>query len=119
MKENAMAFRLPALGLALLLAAPAGFAQTPSPAMQAAILDGLNAETRAEVQRRATGGNSVYEVLRITLLNNMQLANLIQPGQAPLSEVVAIDFVRAHAVFRQGDTLRVINFDPQTLRYRP
>jgi hypothetical protein len=109
---------LTAAAVALMIAAPA-LAQTPSPAMQRAILDGLNAETRGEIERRATGGNSVYEVLRITLLNNMQLANLIQPGQAPLSEVVAIDFVRSHAVFRQGEALRVINFDPQTLRYRP
>ena len=105
--------------LAMMLAAPAAFAQTPSPAMQQAILAGLNAETRTDVERRATGGNSVYEVLRVTLLNNMQIANLIQPGQAPLSEVVAIDFVRSHAVFRQGDALRVINFDPQTLRSKP
>ena len=107
------------LALAVMLAAPAAFAQTPTPAMQRAILDGLNAETRSEIERRATGGNSVYEVLRITLLNNMQLANLIQPGQPPLSEVVAIDFVRSVAVVRQGDTLRVIGFDAQTLRYKP
>ncbi|GGJ24477.1 hypothetical protein [Neoroseomonas lacus] len=105
--------------LALMLAAPAAFAQTPSPAMQRAILDGMNAETRSEVERRATGGNSVYEVLRITLLNNMQLANLIQPGEPPLSEVVAIDFVRGTAVVRQGDRLRAVNFDAQTLRYKP
>lgn len=114
-----MRMPLHALGLAVLLAASAASAQAPSPAMQTAILDSLNTETRAEIQRRATGGNSVYEVLRITLLNNMQLANLIQPGQAPLSEVVAIDFVRSHAVFRQGETLRVIGFDPRTLMYRP
>ena len=68
-----------------MLAAPAAFAQTPSPAMQRAILDGMNAETRTEIERRATGGNSVYEVLRTTLLNNMQIANLIQPGEPPLS----------------------------------
>jgi len=108
-----------ALAVTLMLAAPAAFAQTPSPAMQRAILDGLNAETRAEIERRATGGNSVYEVLRITLLNNMQLANVIQPGQPPLSEVVAIDFVRSAAVVRQGDGLRLLGFDPQTLRYKP
>ena len=64
--------------LAMMLTAPAAFAQTPSPAMQQAILAGLNAETRTEIERRATGGNTVYEVLRVTLLNNMQLANLIQ-----------------------------------------
>jgi hypothetical protein len=110
---------LPGAALTLMLAAPAAFAQTPSPAMQRAILDGMNAETRTEIERRATGGNSVYEVLRTTLLNNMQLANLIQPGEPPLSEVVAIDFVRATAVVRQGDRLRAVSFDPQTLVYKP
>ncbi len=112
-------YRLSVIALGLVLAAPIALAQTPSPAMQRAILDGMNAPTRGEIERRATGGNSVYEVLRITLLNNMQLANLIQPGEPPLSEVVAIDFVRATAVFRQGDRLRALNFDPQTLLYKP
>lgn len=116
---NTMFRYMPGAALTLMLAAPAAFAQTPSPAMQRAILDGMNAETRTEIERRATGGNSVYEVLRTTLLNNMQIANLIQPGEPPLSEVVAIDFVRATAVVRQGDRLRAVNFDPQTLRYKP
>lgn len=111
--------RLPALALTLMLAAPAAFAQTRSPAMQRAILDGINAGTRSEIERRATGGNPVYEVLRTTLLNNMQLANVIQAGQATLSGVVAIDFVRSTAVVRQGDALRVLPFAPQTLRYTP
>lgn len=111
--------RLPAFALAAMLAAAPVLAQTPSPAMQQAILAGLNAETRAEVERRATGGNSVYEVLRTILLNNMQLANLIQAGEPPLSEVVAIDFVRSTAVVRNGDRLRAVNFDAQTLRHKP
>jgi hypothetical protein len=114
--------RTTALLAALALATPAipaALAQTPSPAFQAAILGGLDAPTRAEVERRATGGNSVYEVLRVILLNNMQAANLIRPGEAPLSEVVAIDFIREHAVVRQGDNLRVLNFDRATLNLKP
>jgi len=110
-------FLVAALALAI-PAIPAAIAQTPSPAFQAAILGGLDAPTRAEVERRATGGNSVYEVLRVILLNNMQMANLIRPGEAPLSEVVAIDFIREHAVFRQGDSLRVINFNHRNLTFR-
>lgn len=109
----------PGLALAAMLIATPALAQRPSPAMQEAILAGLNAQTRADVERRATGGNSVYEVLRVILLNNMQLANLIQPGEPPLSEVVAIDFVRSVAVVRNGDKLRVVNFDAQTLSYKP
>ena len=40
-------------------------------------------------------------VLRTTLLNNMQIANL--SARRAAVEVVAIDFVRATAVVRQGD----------------
>jgi hypothetical protein len=117
MSRRTLALSVAAISVAL-AGAPA-FAQTPSPAFQRAILDGLSPEARADIERRATGGNSVYEVLRITLLNNMQLANLVRPGEAPLSDVVAIDFIRSHAVVRQGDGLRVIKFNPQTLQYAP
>jgi hypothetical protein len=78
--------------VATLAAAPAAIAQPgPSAAFQRAILEGLSPETRADIERRATAGNSVYEVARVTLLNNMQLANLIKPDEPPLSSVVAID----------------------------
>ena len=80
----------------------------------AAILAELDQATRTEVQRRATGGNSVYEVLAITLLNNLQLAN------ATGARVVAIDFGREVAVVEQaGQPLRVISFNAQTLTIRP
>ncbi len=104
--------------LAATLTAPAAFAQTlpaPSSAWVNAVVQGLDAPTRAEVERRSTAGNHPYEVLRIVLLNNMQLANLIQAGQPPLSEIVAIDFIREAAVVRQGDGLRVIAFDRSNL----
>ena len=105
--------------LAAALVAPAAIAQpAPSQAFERAILEGLSPETRAEVESRATGGNSVYEVARIILLNNMQLANLIKPGEPPLSSVVAIDFIRENAVFDQGDHLRAIPFDARTLRFK-
>ena len=78
--------------LVITLAAPAAIAQpAPSEAFQRATLEGLSPETRAKVERRATGGNSVYEVA-------MQLANLVKPGEPPLSSVVAIDFIRKNSV---------------------
>jgi hypothetical protein len=78
--------------VATLAAAPAAIAQPgPSAAFLRAILEGLSPETRADIERRATAGNSVYEVARVTLLNNMQIANLIKPDEPPLSSVVAID----------------------------
>ena len=86
----------------------------PSPAVQQAILAELDQATRAEVQRRATGGNSIYEVLAGTLLNNLQLAN------ATGARVVAIDFGREVAVVEQtGQPMRVISFNAQTLSIRP
>ena len=107
------------LPLAAALVAQAAIAQpAPSQAFERAILEGLSPETRAEVESRATGGNSVYEVARIILLNNMQLANLIKPGEPPLTSVVAIDFIRENAVFDQGDHLRAIPFDARTLRFK-
>jgi hypothetical protein len=106
------------------LAVPSAFAQqgalpAPSSAWVNAVMQGLNPATRAEIERRATGGNHPYEVMRVILLNNMSSANLVQAGQPPLSEVVAIDFIREHVVVRQGDTLRVLNFDRSTLNLRP
>jgi hypothetical protein len=104
------------------LAATPAFAQqalaAPSSAWVNAVIQGLNSATRTEVERRSTAGNHPYEVLRIMLLNNMQLANLIQPGQPPLTEVVAIDFIRETAVVRQGDGLRAVGFDRSTLEVR-
>ena len=113
------ALMLAAASLAIGLAAPTARAQTPAPnpIWQRAILETLSPETRAEIERRATGGNSVYEVLRTMLLNNMQLANVISAGEPPLQEVVAIDFIRGTAVFRQlNGIFRVIPFDTRTLQ---
>ncbi|MGG5818873.1 hypothetical protein [Falsiroseomonas sp. HW251] len=105
------------------LAAPAAFAQqgtlpAPSSAWVNAVIQGLDAPTRREVESRATGGNHPYEVLRVILLNNMSAANLVQAGQPPLSEIVAIDFIRATAVVRQGDGLRAIPFNRENLTIR-
>ncbi len=106
-----------------LLGAPAAFAQqgalpAPSSAWVNAVIQGLDAPTRREVESRATGGNHPYEVLRVILLNNLSAANLVQPGQPPLSEIVAIDFIRETAVVRQGDGMRAIPFNRENLTIR-
>lgn len=98
-------------GLAAVLASPAAFA-APSPAFQQAILAELSPATRQEVQSRATGGNNVYEVLAVILLNNLQLAN------TPLAQVVAVDFGRETAVVKVGDNFRIVHFDSSTLTVR-
>jgi hypothetical protein len=112
-----MAVRLATLLVAgSMLAATAAFAQpaqtgvAPSPGLRAAILADLDAATRAEVQRRATGGNSVEEVLYIILLNNLQLAD------APNARVIAIDFTREVAVLEvPGQNMRVVPFNRANL----
>lgn len=98
-------------GFAAVLASTSALA-APSPRFQQAILAELSPATRTEVERRATGGNSVYEVLAVILLNNLQLAG------TPNAEVVAVDFGRERAVVKTGDTYRVIDFDSATLRPR-
>jgi hypothetical protein len=97
-------------------AAPAVQAQpapTLSPAFERAILAELNAATRAEVERRATAGNTVSGVIATTLLNDNQLAGNAPPGAL---EIVAVDFVRGSVVAKQGTGYRVFRFDPHTLR---
>lgn len=97
---------------AAMLAAPVAVLAAPSPAFQQAILAELAPATRAEVQSRATGGNSLYEVLAVILLNTMQLAN------ATGARVVAVDFGREVAVVEQGGQMRAVNFDSSTLQIR-
>lgn len=97
---------------AALLATPLAALAAPSPAFQQAILAELSPAARAEVQSRATGGNSVSEVLAVILLNNMQLANTAG------ARVVAVDFGREVAVVEQGGQMRLVNFDSATLQIK-
>ncbi|MBS7810668.1 hypothetical protein [Roseococcus pinisoli] len=97
--------------LPVVLAASSALA-APGPAFQQAILAELSPATRTEVQSRATGGNSVYEVLAVILLNNLQLAG------TPNAQVVAVDFGRETAVVKVGEAYRVVRFDSSTLSVR-
>jgi hypothetical protein len=97
------------------LASPAS-AQTPSSsAFDRAMLDGLDSQTRAEVESRATGGNSVIGVVSTILLNRYQEAGARNAGEA--LEVVAVDFSRGVVVIRRAaNVFEVQRFDPRTLR---
>ena len=107
----AIAFVAP---ITLMLAAPAA-AQT---AYERAILAELDAPTRAEVQRRATGGDNVVGVVAIILLNNYQHAGASTPGAAV--SVVAVDFARGTVVLRKGpENYELRNFNRQTLALVP
>jgi hypothetical protein len=95
------------------LSTPA-LAQT-SPAFERAIFGEMDPATRADVEKRASGGNKVWEVIGTILLNNYHAAGARNPGEAVT--VVALDFVRGVAILRHTEQLlEMINFDPKTLR---
>lgn len=81
-----------------------------SPAYNQALLAELSPEKRAEVQARATQGNSVQEVLEVDLLNNIK-------ARYPANRIVALDFGRGVAVVElpnNGGT-RMVRFNKTTL----
>ena len=86
----------------------------PSPAFERAYLTEMDAATRAEVEKRATGGNTVSGVIATMLLNSNQMA---KHGQAGAISVVAIDFVRGVVVIQKGpNQYEPVRFDPKTLQ---
>ena len=95
-------------------------AQTPprpalSPAFERAYLSEMDAATRAEVEKRATGGNTISGVIATMLLNSSQMATHSKAG-TPIS-VVAIDFVRGVVVIQNGpNQYEPVRFDPKTLK---
>jgi hypothetical protein len=100
-----------ALGTALLVAS-AGYAQVAT-SLEQAELAGLSPQLRAEVEARMKGGGqTVYEILKTTLLNRIKAKHL---G----SEIVALDFNRGIVIVRTpGGRLRSSRFDTTTLELR-
>ncbi len=114
--------RIAALALAAVtLAAPAlaqapttGIGTPPAPMIRA-IEEMVNAQTREEIRRRATAGNSVAEVLEVILLNNLQIADNSRQG----AQIVAVDFTRQVVVLRfPNKPMEVVNFNRETLTVR-
>lgn len=99
------------VGTALVVAAPS-YAQVAT-TLEQAELAGLSPQLRTEVEARMKGGQqTVYEVLKTTLLNRIKARHL---G----SEIVAIDFNRGVAVLRTpARRLRLVSFDTTTLELR-
>ena len=104
-----------AIGLtALTVQAQTAPPPTPSPAFERAYLTEMDAATRAEVEKRATAGNTVSGVIATMLLNSNQMA---KHGQAGAISVVAIDFVRGVVVIQKGPgQYEPVRFDPKTLQ---
>jgi hypothetical protein len=87
---------------------------TPSPAFERAFLTEMDAATRADVEKRATGGNTISGVIATKLLNSSKMATHSKAG-TPIS-VVAIDFIRGVVVIKNGpNQYEPVRFDPKTL----
>ena len=95
-------------------------AQTPprpalSPAFERAYLSEMDAATRAEVEKRATGGNTISGVIETMLLNSNQMTKHGKAGGA--ITVVAVDFVRGVVVIQTApNQYEPVRFDPKTLQ---
>ena len=88
---------------------------TPSPAFERAYLTEMDDATRAEVEKRATGGNTISGVIATILLNNYQTAT--RGTAVGAVSVVAIDFVRGVVVIQTGaNQYDPVRFDPKTLK---
>src|SRR5215470_8783311 len=88
---------------------------TPSPAFERAFLGEMDTATRAEVEKRATAGNTISGVIATMLLNDNQMARHGKAG-GPIS-VVAVDFVRGVVVIENApNQYEPVRFDPKTLR---
>jgi len=87
----------------------------PSPAFERAFLGEMDAATSAEVEKRATGGNTISGVIATILLNNYQTAT--RGTAVGAVSVVAIDFVRGVVVIQTGaNQYDPVRFDPKTLK---
>jgi hypothetical protein len=74
----------------------------------------MDAATRAEVEKRATAGNTISGVIATTLLNDNQMARHGKTG-GPIS-VVAVDFMRGVVVIQNGPgQYEPVRFDPAHL----
>jgi hypothetical protein len=104
------------LGLSA-MSAPALARTSPPPTpFERDVLAQLDPTIRADVQKRATEGNSVMEVIGTMLLNQYYKAGARHPGQA--LTVLAVDFTRGVVVFKRApNVLESQRFDPKTLRF--
>jgi hypothetical protein len=100
-----------AIGAAVLVAST-GYAQVAT-TLEQAEMAGLSPQLRAEVEARMKQGRqTVYEILKTTLLNRIKLKHL---G----SEIEALDFNRGIVIVRTpGGELRTSHFDTTTLELK-
>jgi hypothetical protein len=87
------------------------YAQSPT-ALEQAELAGLTPDMRTEVLTRATGGNSVTEVLQVMLLNNIK-------AKEPANYIAAMDWNKGVAVVQLAvGNMKIVRFDTTTLQVK-
>jgi hypothetical protein len=112
MPRNARNVLLAACTAVALVGSPIVHAQLSPAPIEQAELAGLDPQLRAQVQARATGGNSVTEVLQVMLLNNIK-------AKQPANQIVAMDWGKGVAVVEAAaGSMSVVHFDPKTLQLR-
>src|SRR5215472_11405676 len=93
-----------------LIGSPVVHAQSASTALEQAQLAELSTDLRTQVQARATGGNSVTEVLQVMLLNNIK-------AKEPANQIVAMDWGKGVAVVQAAaGGMTVVHFDLRRCR---
>ena len=84
---------------------------TPSPAFERAYLSEMNDATRAEVEKRATGGNTISGVIATMLLNSSQMAKHGKAGRRYRSSPSTF---RGVVVIQNGpNQYEPVRFDPK------
>jgi hypothetical protein len=75
----------------------------------------MNEAMRAEVEKRATGGNTISGVIATMLLNSNQVIRHGKAGGA--LTIIAVDFIRGVVVVQNApNSYEPVRFDPKTLQ---
>ena len=108
MTSNPRMFALSLAAIGIGLISPPAYAQVAT-TLEQAEMAGLSPEVKADVQARlAKGGQTVYEILKTDMLNNIQLKH---PG----AFIVALDFNQGIATVSRMGQLQTVKFDTRTL----
>ena len=108
MLSNLKMFALSLAVLGIGLMSSSAHAQVAT-TLEQAEMAGLSPELKADVQARLAQGNqTVYEILKTDMLNNIQVKH---PG----AFIVALDFNQGIATVSTAGQLQTVKFDTRTL----
>ena len=112
MTSNPRMFALSLAAIGIGLVSSLAYAQVAT-TLEQAEMAGLSPEVKADVQARlAKGGQTVYEILKTDMLNNIQ-------AKHPGALVMALDFNQGIATVSTAGQLQTVKFDTRTLALLP